>query len=36
MEDRERFVLEKLLNVAHQDTGQGDRVARWRPQAMAD
>ncbi|WP_107676138.1 hypothetical protein [Agrobacterium sp. LAD9] len=29
MEDRVRFALEKLLNVAHQDTGQGRRVASF-------
>jgi hypothetical protein len=29
MEDRVRFALEKLLNVAHQDTGQGRRVANF-------
>ncbi|MCZ7450227.1 hypothetical protein O8B93_21815 [Agrobacterium rhizogenes] len=29
MEDRVRFALEKLLNVAHQDTGQGGRVANF-------
>jgi len=27
MEDRVRFALEKLLNIAHQDTGQGRRVS---------
>jgi len=29
MDDRVRFALEKLLNVAHQDTGQGRRVANF-------
>ncbi len=29
MEDRVRFALEKLLNVAHQDTGQGHRAANF-------
>jgi len=29
MEDRVRFALEKLLNIAHQDTGQGRRVANF-------
>ncbi|MFK3781383.1 hypothetical protein [Agrobacterium sp. NPDC089420] len=29
MEDRVRFALEKLLNVAHQNTGQGGRVANF-------
>ncbi|CDZ54299.1 DUF7673 family protein [Neorhizobium galegae] len=29
MEDRARFALEKLLNVAHQDTDQGRRVANF-------
>ncbi|WP_105385210.1 DUF7673 family protein [Neorhizobium alkalisoli] len=29
MEDRVRFALEKLLNVAHEDTGQGRRVANF-------
>lgn len=29
MEDRVRFALEKLLNVAHTDTGQGRRVASF-------
>ncbi|PYE39126.1 hypothetical protein DFI02_1312 [Rhizobium sp. PP-F2F-G20b] len=29
MEDRVRFALEKLLNIAHQDTGQGKRVANF-------
>lgn len=29
MEDRVHFALEKLLNVAHQDTGQGRRVANF-------
>ena len=27
MDDRVRFALEKLLNVAHEDSGQGRRVA---------
>jgi hypothetical protein len=34
MDDRVRFALEKLLNIAHGDTGQGRRVANvilaWR------
>ncbi|MBB5704483.1 hypothetical protein FHS76_004401 [Ochrobactrum daejeonense] len=29
MQDRVRFALEKLLNVAHNDTGQGRRVANF-------
>ncbi|MDH2092159.1 hypothetical protein N5K21_25900 [Rhizobium pusense] len=29
MEDRVRFALEKLLNVAHGDTGQSRRVANF-------
>ena len=29
MEDRVRFALEKLLNIAHQDTGQGRHVANF-------
>ena len=29
MEDRVLFALEKLLNVAHEDTGQGQRVANF-------
>ena len=29
MEDRVRFALEKLLNVAHEGTGQGRRVANF-------
>ncbi|AYG63896.1 DUF7673 family protein [Rhizobium jaguaris] len=29
MEDRVRFAVEKLLNVAHEDTGQGRRVANF-------
>ena len=29
MDDRVRFALEKLLNVAHEDTGQGRRVANF-------
>ena len=29
MEDRVRFALEKLLNVAHSDTGQSRRVANF-------
>ncbi|MFJ1311817.1 hypothetical protein [Agrobacterium sp. P15N1-A] len=29
MEDRVRFALEKLLNVAHRDTGQSRRVANF-------
>ncbi|OVE86831.1 hypothetical protein B7W89_24795 [Agrobacterium tumefaciens] len=29
MEDRVRFALEKLLNVAHRDTGQSGRVANF-------
>ncbi|MEZ0000754.1 DUF7673 family protein [Sinorhizobium fredii] len=29
MEDRVRFALEKLLNIAHDDTGQGRRVANF-------
>ena len=29
MEDRIRFALEKLLNVANSDTGQGRRVANF-------
>lgn len=29
MEDSVRFALENLLNVAHQDTGQGRRVANF-------
>ncbi|MDK4717753.1 hypothetical protein PH552_00125 [Rhizobium sp. CNPSo 3968] len=29
MEDRVRFALEKLLNVAHEDTGQSRRVANF-------
>lgn len=29
MEDRVRFALEKLLNVANSDTGQGRRVANF-------
>jgi hypothetical protein len=29
IEDRVRFALEKLLNVAHEDTGQGRRVANF-------
>ncbi|WLE01017.1 hypothetical protein PX860_28390 (plasmid) [Agrobacterium leguminum] len=29
MEDRVRFALEKLLNAAHEDTGQGGRVANF-------
>ncbi len=29
MEDRVRFALEKLLNVAHGDTGQSQRVANF-------
>jgi hypothetical protein len=29
MEDRIRFALEKLLNIAHQDSGQGRRVANF-------
>jgi hypothetical protein len=29
MEDRVRFALEKLLNVAHEDTGLGRRVANF-------
>ena len=29
MDDQVRFALEKLLNVAHEDTGQGRRVASF-------
>lgn len=29
MEDRVRFALEKLLNIAHGDTGQSRRVANF-------
>lgn len=29
MEDRVRFALEKLLNIAHHDSGQGRRVANF-------
>ncbi len=29
MDDSVRFALEKLLNAAHQDTGQGRRVANF-------
>ena len=29
MEDRVRFALEKLLNIAHEDTGQGRRAANF-------
>lgn len=29
MENRVRFALETLLNVAHEDTGQGRRVANF-------
>jgi hypothetical protein len=29
MEDRVRFALEKLLNIAHADTGQARRVANF-------
>ena len=29
MEDRVRFALEKLLNIANGDTGQGRRVANF-------
>ncbi len=29
MDDRVRFALEKLLNVAHEDSGQGRRVANF-------
>ncbi|NTJ36391.1 hypothetical protein G6K86_32865 [Agrobacterium rhizogenes] len=29
MDDSVRFALEKLLNVAHEDTGQGRRVANF-------
>jgi hypothetical protein len=29
MEDRVRFALEKLLNVAHSDTGQSRRAANF-------
>jgi hypothetical protein len=29
MDDSVRFALEKLLNIAHQDTGQGRRVANF-------
>ncbi|TWF47586.1 DUF7673 family protein [Neorhizobium alkalisoli] len=29
MEDFVRFALEKLLNVAHEDSGQGRRVANF-------
>ena len=29
MEDRVRFAIEKLLNVAHRDTGQSRRVANF-------
>ncbi|MEV4609491.1 hypothetical protein MRBLMR1_004586 [Neorhizobium sp. LMR1-1-1.1] len=29
MEDRIRFALEKLRNIAHQDSGQGRRVANF-------
>ncbi len=39
MEDRVRFALEKLLNIAHDDTGQGRRVANfllawWNAEAL--
>lgn len=29
VDDRVRFALEKLLNIAHEDTGQGRRVANF-------
>lgn len=29
MEDRVRFALEKLLNIAHEETGQARRVANF-------
>ncbi|KSV93313.1 hypothetical protein N184_21105 [Sinorhizobium sp. GL28] len=29
MEDRVRFALEKLLTIAHEDAGQGRRVAKF-------
>ncbi len=29
MEDRVRLALKKLLNIAHDDTGQGRRVANF-------
>lgn len=29
MEDRVRFAIEKLLNIAHQDTGHGRRAANF-------
>lgn len=29
MDDRVRFALEKLLNIAHEDTGQGRRVTNF-------
>ncbi len=29
MDDRVRFALEKLLNITHQDSGQGRRVANF-------
>lgn len=29
MDDQARFALEKLLNVAHEDSGQGRRVANF-------
>ncbi|MDW9378168.1 hypothetical protein GOC57_32430 [Sinorhizobium meliloti] len=39
MEDRVRFALEKLLNIAHDNTGQGRRVANvllawWNAEAL--
>lgn len=39
MDDRVRFALEKLLNIAHDDTGQGRRVANlllawWNAEAL--
>ncbi|ASP76403.1 hypothetical protein CDO28_33970 (plasmid) [Sinorhizobium meliloti] len=38
MEDRVRFALEKLLNIAHDDTGQGRRwrtsLAWWNAEAL--
>ncbi|CAD7025900.1 hypothetical protein RHAB21_01197 [Pseudorhizobium halotolerans] len=39
MEDRVRFALEKLLNIAHDNTGQGRRVAKlllawWNAEAL--
>ncbi|MDX0359030.1 hypothetical protein GOC51_28385 [Sinorhizobium meliloti] len=39
MEDRVKFALEKLLNIAHDDNGQGGRVANfllawWNAEAL--